>query len=292
MNTGAMPSARITNAMTVDVEDYYQVEAFTKYIDRSQWGEFASHVDKNTNLILEMLGEKNIKATFFTLGCVAERSPALVRKIVDSGHEIASHGYSHEAIYKQTPEKFRQETVRSKAILEDISQAPVRGYRAATYSITNKSLWALDILVEAGFVYDSSIFPIHHDRYGIADIDPLPHKLTTPQGKSLVEFPISTLDTGLINLPVAGGGYFRLFPYRFTKWALGKVNDRGNEFVFYIHPWELDQTQPVIEEADPITRFRHYNNIKRCKLRFDNLLSDFQFDTLWSVLEQKGLVAA
>ena len=280
----------VTNAFTVDVEDYYQVEAFSQHIQRSHWDDYASHVEKNTDEILLLLDNKNTKGTFFTLGCVAEKHPSIVRKIVDQGHEIASHGYSHKLIYKQSHDEFRSETIKSKAILEDIAQTEVRGYRAATYSITRNSLWALDILVDAGYIYDSSIFPIRHDRYGIPDINPLPHKLKTPGGQSIIEFPITTLKTKLINLPVAGGGYFRLFPYSFSRWALGKVNQQNNEFVFYIHPWEIDQSQPVIKGINLVTRFRHYNNIKKCKQRLERLLVDFEFGTLAAVLESKQLI--
>ena len=280
----------ITNAFTVDVEDYYQVEAFSRHIQRSQWSDYASHVEKNTDEILLLLDNKNVKGTFFTLGCVAEKHPSIVRKIVDQGHEIASHGYSHKLIYNQRPDEFKQETIKSKAILEDIAQTEVRGYRAATYSITRKSLWALDILVDAGFIYDSSIFPIRHDRYGIPDINPLPHRIKTPAGQSIVEFPITTLKTQLAYLPVAGGGYFRLFPYWFTHWALGKINEQNNEFVFYIHPWEIDQTQPIIHKAGIATKFRHYNNIKNCKKKLERLLVDFKFETLASVLVSKQLI--
>ncbi len=282
----------ITNAFTVDVEDYYQVEAFSQHIQRSHWDDYASHVEKNTDEILLLLDNKNTKGTFFTLGCVAEKHPSIVRKIVDQGHEIASHGYSHKLIYNQSQKEFRDETIKSKAILEDIAQVEVKGYRAATYSITRKSLWALDILVDAGFIYDSSIFPIRHDRYGIPDVNPLPHKLKTPGGQSIIEFPITTLKTKLINLPIAGGGYFRLFPYSFSRWALGKVNQQKNEFVFYIHPWEIDENQPVINKAGLVTKFRHYNNIKNCKQKLDKLLADFKFDTLGGVLENKQLIQA
>jgi len=280
----------ITNAFTVDVEDYYQVEAFSGHIQRNRWDDYASHVERNTDELLLIMDNKKVKGTFFTLGCVAEKHPSIVRKIVDQGHEIASHGYSHKLIYKQSHEEFKKETVKSKAILEDIAQTEVKGYRAATYSITRNSLWALDILVDAGFVYDSSIFPIRHDRYGIPDINPLPHRLKTPGGQSIIEFPITTLKTKLINLPVAGGGYFRLFPYSFSRWALGKVNQQKNEFVFYIHPWEIDQFQPVIKGINLITRFRHYNNINICKQRLERLLVDFKFGTLAAVLESKQLI--
>ena len=280
----------VINAFTVDVEDYYQVEAFSQHIQRSHWNDYPSHVERNTDEILLLLDNKNIKGTFFTLGCVAEKHPSIVRKIVDQGHEIASHGFSHKLIYKQSQEEFRDETIKSKAILEDIAQTEVRGYRAATYSITRKSLWALDILVDSGFVYDSSIFPVRHDRYGIPDINPLPHSIITPGGQSIVEFPITTLKTKLINLPIAGGGYFRLFPYLFTRWALGKVNQQKSEFVFYIHPWEIDEYQPVIKTAGFTTKFRHYNNIGKCKQRLERLLVDFRFDTLGSILASKQLI--
>lgn len=281
---------RLINAMSVDVEDYYQVEGFGRYIDRSRWDEFPSRVEQNTDVLLELMSERGIKATFFTLGCVAEKFPAIVRKIVEQGHELASHGYSHEVIYRQSQKKFKQETLRAKAVLEDTGQVEVRGYRAATYSIIRETLWALDTLVEAGFVYDSSIFPIHHDRYGIADINPLPHEIETPAGRRLVEFPVSTLNARLFNLPVAGGGYFRLFPYGFTRWALHQINASGNEFVFYLHPWEIDLHQPRIDNASWTTKFRHYNNIGRCKARLERLIADFRFDTLWSVLVHKKLV--
>jgi len=280
----------IINAFTVDVEDYYHVEAFSKHIQRDRWSDYASHVERNTDEVLLLLDNKNIKGTFFTLGCVAEKHPSIVRKIVNQGHEIASHGYSHKLVYNQSQEEFRDETIKSRGILEDIAQTAVRGYRAATYSITRESLWALDILVDAGFIYDSSIFPVRHDRYGIPDIDPLPHKIITPRGQTIVEFPITTLKTRLVNIPVAGGGYFRLFPYSFTRWALREVNRRENQFVFYIHPWEIDKAQPVIDNIGPVTKFRHYNNIKNCKPRLEKLLSDFKFDTLSAVLESKQLI--
>ena len=277
---------------TVDVEDWFQTEAAQKTYPPFTWYKQSSRIEHNIGKILELLAKQNVKGTFFTLGCVAEKHPSIVRKIVDQGHEIASHGYSHKLIYKQSQKEFKQETVKSKAILEDIAQTEVRGYRAATYSITRKSLWALDILVDAGFIYDSSIFPIRHDRYGIPDINPFPHEIKTPGGQSIVEFPISILKTRLANVPVGGGGYFRLFPYVFTRWALNRVNNRSNEFVFYIHPWEIDESQPVINKAGFVTKFRHYNNIKNCKQKLDKLLTDFKFDTLGGVLESKQLIQA
>ena len=283
-----MNNSAITNAFTVDVEDYYQVEAFKRYIDKSQWDDFASHVEKNTDEILKLLDDKSVKATFFILGCVAEKNPSIVKRIAENGHEVASHGYSHDLVYKQTPEVFKEETIRSKAVLEDLAQAEVIGYRAATYSITKQSLWALDILVDAGFTYDSSIFPIHHDRYGIPDINPLPHVLETPGGQKIVEFPITTLNTRLLNLPIAGGGYFRLFPYFFSRWALRQRNKANTEVIFYIHPWEIDIDQPVVREAGLGSRFRHYNGIGKCSWKLSRLLSDFRFSTVSSVLRERN----
>jgi len=213
-----------------------------------------------------------------------------VREIVDRGHEIGSHGYSHQLIYKQTPEVFRQETETSKKLLEDISGIAVRGYRAASYSVTRESLWALDIIAESGFDYDSSIFPVKHDRYGIPDANELPHKLTTPQGHTLTEFPITALRLPGYKLPIAGGGYFRLFPYWFSKWGLGRVNKKQNQaFVFYLHPWELDPEQPELP-ATGLSRFRHYNNLDVCEQRFKKLLEDFDFCPVKDLLHDSNLI--
>lgn len=208
------------------------------------------------------------------------------------GHEIASHGMSHRLVYSQTPEVFRQETLESKALLEDQCQMPVIGYRAATYSVTNKSLWALDILHEAGFQYDSSIFPVWHDKYGIPDAPRLPYRLKTPKGRDLVEFPITILERGRLRVPIGGGGYFRFFPYGFSRWALRSVNREDQPFVFYIHPWEVDPGQPRIENAKASSRFRHYLNLDRCEARLDRLLSDFPFSTMHESLIESGLLQA
>lgn len=278
------------NVFTVDVEDYFQVEAFTRVIDRLEWDRYEPRVERNTHALLDLLAASDITATFFVLGWVAQRFPALVRRIADSGHEVASHGMSHRLIYTQSPDDFREETRTSKRLLEDICQQPVIGYRAATYSIIRKSLWALDILCEEGFRYDSSIFPMRHDRYGVPDANPLPHLLKTPGGGVIAEFPISVLRYKGFKIPVAGGGYFRLFPYFLTRWALKKINARGQEFVFYIHPWETDTGQPRIHQASPLSRFRHYLNIRRCESRLQQLLSDFSFTTMRETLAHKGLL--
>lgn len=278
----------IQNALTVDVEDYFQVSAFAKSIDQNDWDKHPLRVENNTRRLMDMFDEAQVKATFFVLGWVADRNRDLVKEIAQRGHEVASHGYSHQLIYNQTPEVFREETIRSKALLEDIIQMPVRGYRAASYSITKNSLWALDILAEAGFVYDSSIFPVRHDRYGIPDAEERPHILKTPKGYSLVEFPLSTARIFNYKLPIAGGGYFRLYPYALTRAGLRQVNSRKQPFIFYLHPWEIDPDQPSIE-AGWFSRFRHYNNLDKCEPRLQRLMKDFQFNTAWQVLDSLDL---
>ena len=276
------------NVFTVDVEDYYQVEAFSGRIERSRWKGFPSRVARNTDALLELLAEKGIKGTFFVLGCVAEAQPDIVRRIHASGHEIASHGYSHRMITKQTPEEFRQETLRSKAILEDITGMEVLGYRAATYSITEDTLWALDVLAAAGFRYDSSIFPVVHDRYGIPGFCRRPCVIETEHG-ALVEFPITTTRVLGRNLPIAGGGYFRLFPLALSLWGLRRVNREGLPFTFYIHPWEIDPGQPRIDGIGAMTRFRHYVNLSRTQQRLAQLLQNFRFAPMVEVIEGLSL---
>jgi polysaccharide deacetylase family protein (PEP-CTERM system associated) len=280
------------NAFTIDVEDYFQVEGFARVIDRGAWDGFETRVRANTAALLEMLEAHRTRATFFVLGWVARKHPQIVRDIAAAGHEVASHGMSHRLVYTQTPADFRRETHESKALLEDLGGKPVHGYRAATYSITKRSLWALDILCEEGFQYDSSIFPMRHDRYGIPDAEPRPHVLTTPNGAKLVEFPISVLRYAGATIPVAGGGYFRLLPYWFTRWGLRELNRREQEFVFYLHPWEVDPGQPRIASASPMSRFRHYFNLEQCAQRLGRLLEDFEFDTMQAVLVQRNLLPA
>lgn len=279
----------IRNALTVDLEDYFHVSAFAGSISRDDWDSHSLRVEKNTARLLELFDQHEVKATFFVLGWLAERIPGLVREIADQGHEVACHGYSHRLIYQQTPEEFREETLRSKGMLEDTIQAPVRGYRAASFSITDASRWALDILAEAGFAYDSSIFPVRHDRYGIPDAPAHPFRLQTPAGHPLAEFPLSTVKVFGYRLPMAGGGYFRLYPYSLTKAGLKRINARGNRpFIFYLHPWEIDQDQPRIP-ANWLSRFRHYNNLDKCESRLRRLMKDFQFTTAWDVLGRLGL---
>lgn len=278
----------IRNALTVDVEDYFQVSAFADRVDQHEWSEHPLRVENNTFKLLDLFDEHRVKATFFILGWVAERKHGLVLEIARRGHEVACHGYSHQLVYNQSPDVFQQETVRAKNIIEDITQQQVCGYRAASYSITEKSQWALDILAEAGFVYDSSIFPVRHDRYGMPNTPEHPYKLKTPAGSSIIEFPLSTAKIINYRLPVAGGGYFRLYPYWLTKAGLKQINHQQKPFIFYLHPWEIDPEQPRIS-AGWFSRFRHYNNLDKCEGRLRSLLADFQFGTAWDVLNDLGL---
>ena len=279
----------IQNALTIDVEDYFQVAALAEAVRYDDWSSMEYRVEANTDRILSLFERADVKATFFTLGWVAERSPELVKRIAAQGHEVASHGYSHQLIYNQTPDVFKEETRRSKVILEDILGAPVTGYRAASYSITNQSRWALDILAEQGFTWDSSIFPVHHDRYGMPGTPRWPHRLTTDKGYELAEFPLSTFKLPGYTLPIAGGGYFRLFPYWFSRYGLGSINRHGRPFVFYLHPWEVDPDQPRLD-VKWFSRFRHYNNLDVCEQRLARLLSDFRFTTMSQVLESEGVL--
>jgi polysaccharide deacetylase family protein (PEP-CTERM system associated) len=270
----------ITHAMTVDVEDYYQVAAFADVVKPEEWSQWPSRVVPNTEKLLDLFAEQNLQITFFILGWVAERHPELVRKIQAGGHEIASHGYSHKFVYSQTPDVFREETRKSKQILEDITGERVLGYRAASYSITQKSLWALDILAELGFTWDSSIFPTHHDNYGIPGSPEVPYRLITAHGE-LTEFPLTTAKIGRFAVPAAGGGYFRQYPYFLSKWLFDRASEHGQKpQIFYLHPWEIDPDQPRIPNARWFSRFRHYTNLARTEPRLRAMLSDFKFGTL------------
>lgn len=277
------------NALTVDVEDYFHVAALSEAIAINDWPKMEYRVEANTSRLLELFADQGIKATFFVLGWVAERSPKLVRTIAANGHEVACHGFSHQLVYSQTPTQFREETHRAKEILESEIQAPVLGYRAASYSITEQSRWALDVLCDEGFIWDSSIFPVHHDRYGIPGSPRWPYELTTDKGQKLVEFPISTLKLPGYTLPIAGGGYFRLFPYWFSRWGLRRINREGRPFIFYLHPWEIDPDQPRFD-VSRLSRFRHYNNLDICEHRLTRLLNDFSFTTVGQVLQQLNLL--
>ncbi len=277
------------HALTIDVEEYFQIHAFSGVIPTGSWDSYPSAVEINTERILDLLDEQGVSATFFCLGWIAERNRELIRSIHKRGHEVACHGHMHQVISNQDPAAFREDVARAKDILEDCIGRSVIGYRAPTYSITSRTLWALDILEDLGFRYDSSIFPIYHDNYGIPDAPRIPHRL---RHSSMVEFPISTFRIGSVNLPVSGGGYFRLLPYFVTRSALRSIQSRGQPFVFYIHPWELNPETPRITEAPALSRFRTYIGINRSFSRFRRLLQDFDFTTVHEVLKDCGLAVA
>jgi polysaccharide deacetylase family protein (PEP-CTERM system associated) len=277
--------AVVVNAMTIDVEDYFHVSVFDGVVPRHLWEGFESRVCANTDRLLALFDGYEVTATFFVLGWVAERHPDLVRRIVAQGHELASHGYGHRLVYDQTPKTFREDVRRAKELLENASGNPVLGYRAPSYSVTPRSLWALDILIEEGYRYDSSIFPIRHDRYGIPLSPRHPYLLERPNG-SLVEAPASTTRVGPLNLPVAGGGYFRILPYEWTRWGISRVNRfERRPTIFYLHPWEIDPDQPRLK-AGMLSRFRHYRNLAETEPRLRQLLSDFQFGPMSAVLKR------
>jgi len=272
----------ITNAMTVDVEDYFQVSAFEKHIAKSQWSQLPHRVVENTERILDVFAQHRVNATFFTLGWVAERYPQLVKRIVSEGHELASHGYEHIRVSEQTPEQFREDIRKTKALLEDIGGQSVIGYRAASYSIGADNLWALTVLQEEGYRYSSSIYPVKHDLYGM----PLaPRFAFHPENApKLLEIPITTLPLLGRNWPCGGGGFFRLYPYAISKWAYQQINTVERQpGIFYFHPWEIDPDQPRQQALPLKSRVRHYLNLSRTERRLHRLLQDFAWDTMHNV---------
>jgi polysaccharide deacetylase family protein (PEP-CTERM system associated) len=280
-----MLAPAITNALTIDVEDYFQVSAFAPYIRRDEWDARECRIERNMGRILELLGQRGIKATFFTLGWIAERYPQLVRDIVAGGHELASHGFGHERATDLSEAAFTQDVERAKKLLEDLAGVPVLGYRAPSFSIGTGNLWAFDVLARAGYRYSSSIYPIRHDHYGMPDSPRFAYQLTS----GLLEIPITTLRMGSRNLPSSGGGYFRLLPYALTRWMLRQVNQQDRESaIFYFHPWEIDPGQPRVAGIDLRTRFRHYVNIGRTEGRLQSLMDDFR----WGRMDQIFLPGA
>jgi polysaccharide deacetylase family protein (PEP-CTERM system associated) len=268
----------ITNAMSVDVEDYFQVSAFEGHVGRKQWDSIPCRVEKNTDRILALFDEHDIKATFFMLGWVAERYPDLVRRILQGGHELASHGYLHIRVTEQKPAEFRDDIIRTKKLLENIGGVEVRGYRAASYSIGAKNLWALDELKAAGYHYSSSIYPIKHDLYGMPEA---PRFAFRHEGNGLLEIPITTVEMFNRKFPGGGGGFFRLFPYSLSRWMIRYVNRRDNQpGIFYFHPWEIDPDQPRYQGLPLKSRFRHYLNLARTEDRLRCLLQDFTWDRM------------
>jgi len=283
LNAAQDGSPPVINAMSVDVEDYFQVSAFDAVVSRAAWETFDSRVVKNTERLLDLFQRSEVRATFFVLGWVADRFPALVRQIASLGHEVASHGYHHQVVYMLTPQQFRDDVRAAKIAIESATGVPVLGYRAPSFSVTASNLWALDVLIEEGYAYDTSIFPIHHDRYGIPDAPRHAYRVQRPSG-SLTEVPPSTVRVGEMNLPIAGGGYFRLLPYRWTRWGIHRVNTvERKPVVFYLHPWEIDPEQPRVR-VGTAQRVRHYAGLGKMAGRLERLLREFRFDSIAGML--------
>lgn len=274
------PKEKITNALTIDFEDWYQ----GLEIPHTQWNGFEDRIVPVGRRLLELFAEARVRATFFVLGRVAERHPEIVREIAAHGHEIGTHGYSHTLIYKQTPAVFREEMVRAVGVLRDITGQAVIGHRAPFFSITKDSLWALDVLGELGLRYDSSIFPVVNYRYGIPDAPRWPHEINAGANRTLTEFPITTWRVLGRNLPVAGGAYFRLYPYRLTRRAFRAINQEGHPVTFYLHPWELDPDHPRIRLSRRVATVTHYINLRATERRLRRLLRDFKFAPMKEVL--------
>jgi polysaccharide deacetylase family protein (PEP-CTERM system associated) len=264
--------------MSVDVEDYFQVQAFADTIDRASWDTLPCRVERNVDRLLRIFDDAGIKATFFTLGWVAERYPALIRRIVAAGHELASHGWNHTRADSQDEAQFRTDIRKTKSLLEDLSGLPILGYRAATFSIGPKNMWAFDVLQDEGYRYSSSLYPIRHDLYGDTAAPRTPFH---PHSLPLIEVPMTTVRWFGRNFPCAGGGYFRLLPYAVSRLNMRRVNrDDGQACVFYFHPWEIDPDQPRQESVGAKTRFRHYTNLGRMEGRLKQLLKDFAWDRM------------
>lgn len=281
------------NALTVDVEDYYQVGVFQKGIERKDWPSFESRVERNTERLLDLFARHGARATFFCLGGIAERHKDLVRRIVAGGHELGSHGFGHEPVHRMSPESFRDDVARTRKLLEDLSGTAVLGFRAPSFSITKKTLWALDALLDSGHAYDSSIFPIRRPDYGIAGSPRAPHALETPSGRRIPELPMTVASFLGRAVPVSGGGYFRLLPYAVTRWGLAKANREGRPAVFYLHPWEIDVDQPDLRhKTGAIGAFRHYVGLRGASAKLERLLQAFAFRPAREVLEAGGLLPA
>jgi polysaccharide deacetylase family protein (PEP-CTERM system associated) len=279
---GRTAGAPLVNALTVDVEDYFQVSALAPHIDRATWDAQPCRVERNVDRLLEVFGQRGARATFFTLGWVAERYPALVRRIVDAGHELASHGYAHQRASDQTRHELLDDVTRAKRMLEDTAGVPVLGYRAPSFSIGTANPWAFDVLLEAGYRYSSSVYPVRHDHYGMPDAPRFPYRARP----GLLELPLTTTRVLGWNLPASGGGYFRLAPYPVSRWALSRVNRvDGRPAIFYMHPWEIDPGQPRVSGTGLKTRFRHYVNLDKTESRLHRLLADFRWERVDRVFD-------
>jgi polysaccharide deacetylase family protein (PEP-CTERM system associated) len=274
-----MKNVAVKNALSFDVEDYFQVSNFESFIRFEDWDKHDSRVERNTRVILDILAERQIHATFFVLGWVAEKFPQLVRAIAQAGHELATHSYRHRLVYSLDPREFRRDLRQSIDLIEQAGGQKVLGHRAPSFSITEKSLWALDIMQEEGLRYDSSVFPVRHPRYGIPDAPRAPYEIR----KGFWEFPMATFTFGSMKIPVAGGAYFRLYPYPVTRWGLRRINREGKPLVMYLHPWEFDPQQPRFATSLNV-RLRHYGNLHKTESRFRRLCGDFEFGTVTEVL--------
>ncbi len=274
---------QIFNALSIDVEEYFQVAAFNGDAPYDKWDSYEPRVHSATEKVLSILARHDTKATFFLVGWVAKKHPGIVKAIQKEGHEIACHSYDHREISEKSPDAFREDLRLAKSIVEDISGEPMRGYRAPTFSIKPDTLWALDILIEEGFQYDSSVFPIRHDRYGMPNAERFPNVIRRNNGYRILEFPMSTVRLMGMNLPFAGGGYMRLLPLNFVSWAIDRINQQGQPVIVYVHPWEFDVDQPRIP-ASPVAKFRHYHNIATLPTKFERLLSRHKFAPVWEVL--------
>ena len=284
MNAPNRPFAMM-NALTVDVEDYFQVSALAPHIARDSWDAQPCRIERNVQLLLAMFAQHDARATFFTLGWIAERYPQLVRDIVAGGHELASHGYGHLRASEQSRGDFTEDVQRAKALLEDIGGKAVRGYRAPSFSIGHTNPWAFDVLLEAGYQYSSSVYPVQHDHYGMPDAPRFPYAARP----GLIEIPITTTRVMGRNLPAGGGGYFRLAPYKLSRWALRRVNSIDRRpAIFYMHPWEIDPGQPRVAGTDMKTRFRHYVNLSRTEARLGRLLHDFKWGRVDEVFDLRA----
>lgn len=283
MTSTGLNRGEIVNALTIDVEDYFQVSALASHFPKDVWNDTPCRVEKNVHRILEMLHEHGAKGTFFTLGWIAERYPKLVRLIVMEGHELASHGYGHQRASEQTPDAFLADIKLAKAVLEDIAGCLVKGYRAPSFSVGLSNPWAHACIEAAGYAYSSSVYPVKHDHYGVPDAP----RFSYPAGEALIEIPITTVRRLGRNWPVGGGGYFRLLPYSISAWGIDKVNQEDRKpAIFYFHPWEIDPGQPVVREASAKTRFRHYVNLERTEARLNRLLQEFAWGRMDDVFLQ------
>jgi polysaccharide deacetylase family protein (PEP-CTERM system associated) len=268
-------SGAIVNALTIDVEDYFQVSAFAPHIPRASWDSLPCRIERNIDHILLLLSDANMRATFFTLGWIAERYPEMIRRIVDGGHELASHGYEHYRATEQGYGQFLADIRLAKAVLEDTSGGQVKGYRAPSFSVGPRNKWAFEAIAEAGYRYSSSVYPIRHDHYGAPDAPRFAHEAF----KGLLELPITTVRMLRSNWPAGGGGYFRLLPYSVSRWSIRRVNAIDRQpALFYFHPWELDPDQPRVKGPGAKARFRHYLNLERMQPRMRRLLTDFSWD--------------